>query len=120
MDFQEQERKRLEWLNSLTEGAEVVVSSGYGYRTERLERVVRTTPTQIIVSAGTAEVRYSRKNGRRVGSESFHSSRLHIPTDELRAEIRKRGLAGRLESTRWGALSLETLEQVAALVKESK
>lgn len=58
-------------LENTTTGDLVTVDDPQGLGRIKIQRVVRTTATQvIIVSRGAAEVRYSRKTGRRVGAGS--------------------------------------------------
>lgn len=107
------------WLNELTAGDEVIVVSAYA-NTETIERVTRTTNTQIIVG----NRRFRKKDGRLVGQTGYRATRLREPTpDSLRAvrdELQRRRLVLRLSQVNWNQIDTDTLAAVAALLPGSE
>ncbi len=63
-------------------------------------KVVRTTPTQIVTEAysGEGEVKWRRKDGRRVGMNYYDSPELLQWTPELRAKQRRETVTSELQS----------------------
>jgi hypothetical protein len=99
------------WLESLKPGDEVVCVSLFGYAMSILP-VERVTATQIVVGGD----RYRRKDGEKTGADQWNRAYLRQPDDATRQRIRKSDLSNRLQRKAWGALPLETMEAVAALV----
>lgn len=56
------------WLDNLKKGEEVILCSCY--MAGQPMNVHRTTPTQIIILEGGHELRYLKRNGRRIGPSS--------------------------------------------------
>lgn len=80
-------KKYKEYLDSLKPGDEVVIALGNYEQTPAIARVVRRTKTQVIVKRyGTDfEMRFRKKDGRMVGSESYYSSFIrHCSPEELK------------------------------------
>jgi hypothetical protein len=73
-----------EWLQSLKAGDKVLVSS---YGGEEVVTITRVTATQLIIARGLAEYRYRKADGRRVGDDVWHPSRLFQATPEKIAAI---------------------------------
>ena len=81
-------RDTAEWLQGLKAGSEVVVGRSR-WRAGRIEKVARTTKTQVILKDGT---RYNRSRGRKVGDRgsAFGSpDTIEKPTKEIRAAIQR-------------------------------
>lgn len=94
-----------EWLKSLSVGDKVSICS-YGC-TPRLEPVVKTTATQIVLSR---DVRYRKDNGRRTGKD-YNYSRIEEPTQAILEQIEK------FDNVRGKSPSLGQLRQVMAILE---
>jgi hypothetical protein len=103
-----------EWLQGLKPGDEVIVSNRWG---KRIEKVERTTPTQIILPRNT---RYHKSNGREMASRSWDKTRLQQPTPEdvtkIRQEQARQMALTRLANFRFSALTTAALEQICAIL----
>ena len=123
MTVQMKLQRERQWLDSLKEGDQVVVSSGGFRSTHKLETVERTTSTLIIIGRS----KYRRANGRLSGG-TFGSSSIMEPTDELRAEIEQQERRDAATSIIFKtgldnyntirAMSLDRLERIAEACKE--
>ena len=91
--YQERERQEAEreaaykeWLMSLKEGDEVSIPSRSSYdRVPTITRILKVTPTQLVMKEHALEVRYNRYDGTARG-RSF--TKLQPVTDEVRAKIK--------------------------------
>lgn len=72
-------------LSELKEGDIVIHHSGGPYGRDTVEKVQRTTNTQIIVRGN----RYKKSDGRMVGDSGFHVRSIHIPRDGEIEKIRQ-------------------------------
>ena len=100
-----------EFLKDLKEGDRVVVSGGYHYHLEKIERL---TKTQFVLTNGT---RYRRKDGWRVGDHGGYS-RAHLveATEDRVNEIRQTNLAYKLGNVKWKEVPLDTMLAVLELL----
>jgi hypothetical protein len=102
-----------DWLETLKEGDEVVVSGPWSGLS--LERITRASATQVAVGA----TKFRRSDGRQVGGKGYRFPTIKEPTPELRQKIAHDRVASKLAGMRpesWRALPLETLEAIAALI----
>lgn len=82
----EREAAYKDWLMSLKEGDEVSIPDRSRYnRAPLITRVLRVTPTQIVVKEYATEVRYNRYDGRRRGAG--HNT-LQPVTDAARTAVK--------------------------------
>lgn len=103
-----------EWLAGLKPGDLVVRAAGYGSYALALERVSKTTPTQVMVGAE----KFRRADGMLVGGgRSMMTVKILQPTPENRGVIRQRRLAGACATTNWQSLPLPILEQINAILE---
>lgn len=95
--------------------------------------VSRTTPKQIMLGQAPAESVYWRKNGKRVGADTFDTAciaaldevdnnktiaqRIAESTVELDAINRRNAAHSVILNARWSHMTFEQLEQVAAVIK---
>ena len=105
------EQTEQEWRDALVEGDEVAHVNRDGVC---IDRVWRTTKTQIIFANGR---RYRRATGRVVGADWRSSRRIERPTEQTRAEVRKRRLVSQIRDlTTHSNLSAQSLETIEAVV----
>ncbi len=83
-----------EWMQSLKAG-DVIAHFGQYERVPTWEKVERVTATQIIVCG----CRYWKKNGLRVGSDSYSRTRIAKPQQQHKDEIYKKCLREKLRRT---------------------
>lgn len=85
-DWAKERLETKEWLKNLKVGDEVAAcSSAHGWsHCYNFFKVSRMTPTQIILGNTT---KYRRKDGIRIGDDSYTRNVLVRPTDELKAQI---------------------------------
>lgn len=107
-----------EWLQALAPGDRVFVEYATGWA---LRRVTRVTKTQIVVRMRDGhELRFSRKDGWRIGRRAWNQTRLERFTDELWAErklkAKHRDLCHRLSGYAFSTLSLSALEAIAKII----
>ena len=99
------------WLENLKVGDTVSLN-------DRLNKVSRLTPTQIILESGG---RFNRKSGRRVGdSGSWSIACIHEADDAEIARLRHMRLVAKLGNFNWRSLTLETLVAVNAIVAQAE
>lgn len=105
------DEKRQAWLKGLKAGDMVVRVFGRSGR--ELLAVEKVTPTQVVLHRN---MRYRKADGRSTNPGYGYRPRSHIeePTPDKTADIRREILVRQLEGVRWEALSLQTLEAVAA------
>jgi hypothetical protein len=92
----------------------------------RVKEVARVTPTQIVVQYDKFEVRYWKKNGRKVGSDTYDGQYAYVFDAEAQvvfAEAQqravKRGLASRVSHIDWALLPAPLVQAVAELLVEA-
>lgn len=110
--------RSMEWADALKPGDVVIVSPGFGRDNDRLEKVDKVTPTQIVLACGS---RYRRKDGDLVGNNDRWSRwSIEEPTKEAVERIRKRQAADWI-SRHQGLekVPLETLLWFVEQVKEA-
>lgn len=74
-----EETKHLEWLRGLKEGDQAALNASR-YHAPEILTIGRVTPTQLVVSPGSArERRFDRKTGRERGSSSYSQLRPVTP-----------------------------------------
>lgn len=104
-----------DWLLTLAAGDEVAVSYGID---ARLQKVVKTTKTQIVLNN---ETRYNRSTGHRCGQDSWNSSWLVKVTPELRERLLRQKLVARAVSLvvekELNKLPTKSLEKLISLFK---
>lgn len=112
-----------EWLDSLKAGDEIYVAGNYG-AVGTINRIARTTDTQIIVEkvgagAQTYEKRYRRKDGRLVGASTDPWCQGHIApvTDDRREAIEKMRLRHIIDKTSWKDVSVGQLRRIVTILK---
>lgn len=107
-----------EWLENLKAGDAVIRSHGYGVRTLMLSRVLKVTPSQVVLPH---DERFSRKDGRRIGAKGYYTLSILEATPERLAEVRRTKLVSRLtHDTDFDEFPLSTLEAVVALLDKEK
>lgn len=111
-----------EWLESLQAGQSWVAVLPYpgrqvGGRVVQV-KVIRRTPTQLLVSVGDSEHRYRAKDGRLVGNgyAQLPSPATDDEIAEARRENRRLNMAARLGKCNFGKLPYETLEAMFLLL----
>jgi len=108
------------WLEQLKSGDLVIVSGSSIGSLPSVEKVDRVTNTEIIIRS----TKYRRNNGRQVGGSRWYTSWLQEATPEaikkIKDESRHRKLQYDLRETKWLWLSLEALEEIAAIVARAK
>lgn len=102
-----------DWLAALQVGDTVVVSGRWANHIAKVERM---TPTQILAG----KTRYCRRTGRQKGGNTWDSTWLRQPTQELLDEILRLKFAKRARETDWTKYSLDELRQIAALISEGR
>jgi hypothetical protein len=121
-----------EWLTNVKRGDAVIVCGRYG-STKYVQKVLRLTPTRIIVGTPSArldgantETAYRKTDGHQVGDSSFGSNSLMEGTPEaiqaVLDENRRIKLADQLGHRNWRNCSLKDLEAITAIlsVKEPR
>lgn len=104
----------MSWLESITEGSQVIVDPGHGLNL-RLYKVDRLTKTQIIIGTW----RFRRSDGRGVGSDSWHFLQLLEPKPPLIERIRRDRLITYITNSKdsLNRLPLEMLDAFALQLK---
>ncbi len=102
MTYAEQKQKRAEWLKGLKEGDEVGATDYNRNNPGCVGKVLRRTPTQLVVSlptsrltGATSEVRFNMENGRERTTET-RVRELVVPTQEFKDGIERAQLVSRL------------------------
>ena len=104
-----------QWLAQLEAGDEVLLSAGPGVlRHERMAKVDRHTPKQVVVLDGSLKGRaFWKHNGYAVGSRTSY---IRPVTEEDKRRWRHtRRVKDLSERALWNGMTLEQLEQVWAL-----
>ncbi len=109
----EREAAYKDWLMGLKEGDEVAIPSNRGQRAPSILRVLKITPTQIVVKEFALETRYNRFDGRKRGNGY---SRLVQVTGDVRAKVKLEENREWLESL---AARREYVERIPATVLEA-
>jgi len=94
------------FLAGLKPGDEVSVAN------ERIERVTKLTPTQIVVGHS----RFNRKTGRSCGTSGWHTSWLYPVSQQLREKIARREVLHALKYTDTSKVPTATLEAMVKLM----
>jgi hypothetical protein len=104
-----------EWSKSLKVGDEVVVSTHY--HVDRIEHVVKITPTGLIdvtCPYGDGKARFDQWGCEK--RKAAHRDVLHEPTQEWRDKIEKARLIAVISNLNWAEMSLDKLRQVKRIV----
>ena len=101
-----------DWLSKLKAGDEVIVDCGLGVRF--ITRVASRTPSGRIRLANGREF---HPGGRLRGGNSWEFDSLREPTPEALEAIRLSKIRKRLSRVRWDRVPVETVRQVAALLR---
>jgi hypothetical protein len=105
-DYEQRQALRRAWLGSLKVGDEAAMTRDY--RRYTLGRVVRVTPSQILVkwSGQFGEgSRYRKSDGELVGASTYEGSSLCAVTDSIREAVRVREARVTLGQFNFNALS---------------
>lgn len=95
------------WLATLTKGDEVLVSGGYhGYDIQKVER---TTTTQVLLGDGR---RFNKATGRKVGTSGWRSFYLRPVTDADRAAAYEAKVRAEVARIQWDKVPLTNLLDV--------
>lgn len=105
LDF-DRERK---WLAALKTGDSVAKPAGFSGH--MLDKVHHCTATQIHIR-GT---KYSRKNGKRMGSDSWSRDWIYEPTQDILDEIEEGKIRWRVSEIKWKEQPLDVLRKVLEL-----
>lgn len=97
--------ERNEWLSSLAEGSEVLITSNWVK--PRLAKVDRVTKTMVMVGS----TRFNRQTGRQICDDRWGANQLQQVTDEFR-ELHNRAA---LKEKILGALDSATTEELAQI-----
>jgi len=102
------------WLDSLTTGDEVIVTSRYG---DSLTTVAKRTPTgRIVVNYGGSTKDFNPNGSERSSGDSYHRSYLAYPTRARKEKIEHGHLAARLGAVNWRKQPIDKLRKIIALL----
>lgn len=108
-----------DWLKDLKAGDTVIVSPGASYNPDYLDKVIKTTATQI----HCGNCKFRKSDGRQMGGRVFHTAWLEEPTPAAVEAIHLREEVGRLArkfaDLNWRKLPLAALEQIERIVAEN-
>jgi hypothetical protein len=117
-EYEQRRAERRAWLESLKVGDEVAMTRDC--RRYILGRVVRVTPTQILVRGSGQFGRYRKADGELVGASTYEGSSLYAVTDSLREAIRVREARVTLGQFNFNALSDAAVLRVLELLQAER
>lgn len=99
-------------LEDLKAGDTAVVSYGYGPHNVRLVKIDHVTKYHLIVGA----TKYQKKSGRAVGSDTWCSNHIMVPTEDLVKAAKLQSVIEKIDAIRWRTLPMDTLLAVLKIV----
>lgn len=105
-------------LSILHAGSRVIWdTSRYGGESLSIATVDRVTATMVIIKPRPEyEVRFHKKDGRQVGTDSYSRACLRLVTPELIAKIEKAKLVAKFETIKWKDMHLDQLRAVSKAI----
>jgi hypothetical protein len=104
-----------QWIEKLVIGNLVVVNGG-ALTTQRIERVAKITPTQIVLAS---KERFRRKDGQRMGDAGdWHTCWIYEATPERLREVRVASARARVRHIDWSKLPDDFVIEVCQRAKD--
>lgn len=124
-DWHKERREKLEWIQNLKVGDEVViVGYGYTHANYSMANVTRITKAQIIVSKNGYEQKFWKKDGEEVGGELYRKPSISPLTEKIKADMENQRIATRFSNALYwlqqqrNHLSLEDKQNIGDFITE--